>query len=1143
MRHYRSSTDFDGSLSTRPFGHIWANEWAASVEGYSLGQDGSATDWQFHAPDGTRYGFASDGSPRRSDHRYTMTVANAAYGNRKTVEDGTGKLWVFGAASIARGPQPLDEVHWPDGYKVTLLHDVNGNLSSIEDNRGQRAEFTWVLNIILNASGTEIHRTYDVTNIKVDTNYGGSTLSPEIELQYTYSAPLDFDKRFKKLTSVDLVDYADSSTELVWQYEYADRDIYPVLLTKIYDGRTDAGGALIIKSIFGYDADGIATSTEHTGGVDLNTITYNVDGTVTANNPLGKDAVYHFTDINGLNRTSQVDGIATSSCLGTTKSLDYTPNAGGAEGYVYERTERNGSITDYTRDARGLVLTKTEDATGTSPRLTTFQWDAILRLPTRRTTSQMQEDFAYSASGQLLTYTQTDVLVGSPTRTTTYGYTTLASGLEVLTTVDGPGPVGGRGVTDIVTYEYDANGNLTKTTDANGLVTEITAINAYGQPTVIKAMSGIDWGFTYDEEGRVLTTVQNTGASFAKTTTYGYDIIGQLTSMTNTLGKVWIYEYDGAKRLTQIIDPKNFKANFTYDNMGNIINTAYSKGSQSAIFTEAVEYDELGRILRTIGAQTQTWNYTHDVEDNLATITDPNSNTITNGYDALNRVVDVLDRAGGTTLSEYDDHDQQTSYTDPRSIDTTMGYNGFGDVLSEVSADRGTISYIYNNRGLVTSLTDARGIVSNYTYDDGGRLTARTFPSEPAQDLAFEYDHIGSSGANLAGVGKIFRVDDETGWTKSYFDQTIGSPSSLVHKIEGTSYNVKYDHDEEGNLLWIRYPSERTILFTYNDANEVKKVRHRLNIPDANGNYPPWTEIVKWVNYLPSGPMTTMTYNDGSLHEHLYDTSYRLISITDTNAGVTNYHKTYSYDTRDDLTSITDVLDNLMDESFTHTARQFLDTATGAYGAQDYNYDAVGNRSSLAVTQSAVLTTDTYTYPAGNNQLSQVALGGGHTRTFTYDAAGNTTFDQRTAVDGYGYTYNAANRMDTITKNGVVQAEYKYNAQGQQVVRQLNGQNITIHAIFDLDGNRIAEYNAQTGDLLNEYVWLNGRIIAAIEAGQTYYVRTDHIGRPVFSTGWSATYKPFGEFDTHTASAIWDGPSGEFILLEAHQPALPGAVV
>jgi len=39
----------------------------------------------------------------------------------------------------------------------------------------------------------------------------------------------------------------------------------------------------------------------------------------------------------------------------------------------------------------------------------------------------------------------------------------------------------------------------------------------------------------------------------------------------------------------------------------------------------------------------------------------------------------------------------------------------------------------------------------------------------------------------------------------------------------------------------------------------------------------------------------------------------------------------------------------------------------------------------------------------------------------------------------------------------------KYNAKGQQVWRQLNGQGVTIHSLYDLDGNRVAEYNGETG--------------------------------------------------------------------------------
>ena len=51
------------------------------------------------------------------------------------------------------------------------------------------------------------------------------------------------------------------------------------------------------------------------------------------------------------------------------------------------------------------------------------------------------------------------------------------------------------------------------------------------------------------------------------------------------------------------------------------------------------------------------------------------------------------------------------------------------------------------------------------------------------------------------------------------------------------------------------------------------------------------------------------------------------------------------------------------------------------------------------------LQTDTYIYPATSNQLTAVALGAVGSRAFTYDAAGNVTYDNRTG-GGYGYTYS-----------------------------------------------------------------------------------------------------------------------------------------
>ncbi len=111
-----------------------------------------------------------------------------------------------------------------------------------------------------------------------------------------------------------------------------------------------------------------------------------------------------------------------------------------------------------------------------------------------------------------------------------------------------------------------------------------------------------------------------------------------------------------------------------------------------------------------------------------------------------------------------------------------------------------------------------------------------------------------------------------------------------------------------------------------------------------------------------------------------------------------------------------------------------------------------------------------------------------------------------------------------MSLNRSLQAEYKYNALGQQVWRKLHPSGQIIHSIFDLNGNRIAEYHYAGGSstLIRRYIWMNGLPVAVVENGVTYYVRTDHIGRPIFATDsagtkvWEAPYLPFAEVLTTT---------------------------
>ncbi|MCF6273259.1 MAG: hypothetical protein L3J37_08710, partial [Rhodobacteraceae bacterium] len=1007
-----------------------------------------------------------------------------------------------------------------------LTYDANDNLATISDNKGQVAQYTW---------DETINGAYTVpviTQIEVDTNYDGAAFVPELSLSYTYSTPAFFIDQLI-LNSVSRTDIAAGQTEVIWEYGYSTDPLLgaPLKLISMRDGRLDATGqpfdfaSWTYENVDGRGFTGRANRSERFGGDGAVDLTFNADETVTQTNALGKDTITEFALVAGRYAPVSVTGVATANCLGTSKSVGYTPGAGEPEGYVYERIERNGSRTTYTRDSRGLVLAKTEDADGASPRITTYTWHANLRLPLARTTSQMSESFSYSASGLLLQYSQIDVLAGSPdngkTRTWTYAYTTLASGLEVLTSVDGPGLLA-NGVTDVTTYTYDANGNMTTETDPNGLVTSYLSFNAAGQPALVQSPDTIEWAFTYDIMGRVSSATRNPNGA-ARTINMTYDVTGQLLSYSNFTGKIWSFEYNEAKRLIKATDPEGNVATYTYNTLGNTTNVSYSNGANPATFYEDMQYDALGRIMQTTGADGQISGFSYDEEDNLVLATDPLANQTTFGYDALNRLTDTIDRAGNNSSQTFDDASQITQFTDPRNIDTGFSYNGFGDLVSETSADRGTLSYAYNDRGLASSMTDGRGIISTYKYDNGGRLTARRFPPSSSERQIFTYDLTGGSPFN---IGKLSRTRDETGLTRVRRAPN-GEIKHVRTRIDGINYITRYRLNSADLRAWTEYPSKRRIYYNYNDADNLTRLRTRIQIK-VNGSFPAWAVVVRNATYLPLGPLTSLRYGDNFTQTISYDTSYRLTRLLDKKGPTTLRDVNLGYSQRDNLTSVTDALDSLRDEGYQYSARELLANATGPWDTLDYTYDSVGNRTSKVETIGASVNTQNYAYPLTSNRLDEITEASTQVRSFTYDGAGNVISEDRLG-DIYTYTYNAANRLSSMSLNGVLQAEYKYNALGQQSWRKLVPSGQIIHSLFDLEGNRIAEYDyaGGTSTLLREYIWLGGLPVAVVEGGVVYYVRTDYIGRPVFATDstgakkvWEATYLPFGEVLATTGNPI-----------------------
>ncbi|WP_395541057.1 RHS repeat domain-containing protein [Neotabrizicola sp. sgz301269] len=1142
-RFYRSDTllvrEFEGSTNARdPLGGVWRfgfDDRMAKTTNNPYDPDDTTSYWRFRMGSGRSIHFL-DG-----DWSVKLGFGGGAFyaggtAGRALIDDGRGVVREFSSAYTS--PFPLLSVRWPDGYKISFTrgYTVQAEITKMADNRGNVADFVYEWFVVPTADRPMIKEI-------VLSRKSGSTTTAFGKIVYTYQAmtygtgdrAISIPKR-PVITGVDFVDLTTSTSHPIRRYTYEvggeGEFAWPPLLTEISDGKTDGSGQPIPFAEYSYEwspgADrsggslgrkGLSnpypvSSTLHEG--DTSPTLYGqtpLTQSLSVENPKGLTETYEFDAVESETRLKNVSVDSTVGVLATTVANTYD-----TDGLVIARIERNGSKTEFVRNSRGLVTAMTEDADGGAPRVTSYTWHSTFRLPLTRTTAGLTETFTCDANGLLLTYSQTDTKAGSPingqVRTWTYGYTSLSGSgaMKVLTSVNGPG-LTTEGVTDLTTYAYTATGDLASVTDPNGLVTSVISHNSNGQPTVVEAPDKSRWTFAYDWKGRV------TSAGFAgpgltpAISSFVYNHSDQIVSLTNSRGKTWIFEYSAARRLISSTSPEGDVASFEYDELGNVSRTEYSDGTNPATFWEETEFDGLSRILKTVGAMGQEWDFAHDVEDNLTGETDPLTYGTTHAYDALNRLISTVDRESFTTGMDYDAHDRLTEYTDPRSIETAFTYNGFGEVVTETSADRGTIQYTHDRRGLVTSRTDGRGITVNYAYDNGGRLTLIDYPSGGIGDIAFTWDQPYLGVPVDSNKGHMGRIDDGTIRMDFGHEVTATGPRVTMTALypAARSYTVVEETDFEGNATRTVYPSGREVLVDFGDDNRSSRIR----VKDGAT----YTTLLDQMTYAPNGPMISALYGDGYTQIRSYDLSYRLTGIEDALGATQLRDVSYGYEGRDNISAITDALVPGNSESFGYTPRESLASASGPYGSLGFTYDGVGNR----VSYSFVAGTDGYVYPTTSNRLTLINLATGGTRGFSYDGAGNVVAEARSGAT-HAYGYDAAGRMATFQINGFLQASYKYDAMGRQAIRTLTSGPVTIHSVFDSQGRRIAEYNETSGALIREYVWNGWEPIALIESGVVYFVRADHIGRPVFATNasgvkvWSASYLPFGEVHIATGA-------------------------
>lgn len=981
----------------------------------------------------------------------------------------------------------LTSIVFRGGYTQTLGYDANGNNTTVTDSFGRQIGFTYSSAGALLSATAPDGGVYQYQYLDQDASIDGGPANTQALSAATVLSQVIY----------PVVPPANP-VQVSYQYENTS---FPSALTGITDERG------VRFATWTYDSNGYATSSQHANGVEYTSIQYDLSGnTRTVTNAAGKQAVYHLAARQGpLMRIASIQGQASASCAASVKQYGYDSN-----GYVNQRIDAEGRTSTWTNDSKGHPLSRT-DAAGTSlARTTTMSWLSAYRVPTQIVKPGLTINLSYDGAGRLTQRQETDTTTqavpystNGQVRTWTYTYNTAG----LLATVDGPLP----GSADLTSYGYSTSGYLTSVTNALGQVTQVTSVNGLGQPLVVIDANGVETDLAYDARGRLTQYTVNPGANQARTQ-IGYDAAGDVSSITQPNGTSYTLSYDDAKRLSSIQNGAGETIQYTRNAMDGVTATAVHAGNGSIVRSAAATFDELNRLLSSIGAGGQTTGYSYDRTDNLTGVTDPLSHQYAYAYDALNRLISESGPLQYTVSYGYDAQDHRTSVTDPLGHTTSYIYDGFGDVISRTSPDTGTTVYTYDPRGLVLTRTDAAGTVTTFTYDLLGRTASTSYSTAPSETVTYGYDDV-TSGNH--GIGRRTSMTDASGSTR-YFYNALGQVTQEQRSISGVAYLTQYSYDPSGLVLSISYPSGRVVSYQRDGQG-------RITGATTQDSYTPSpVSVASGGSYMPYGPLAGFTYGNGLAYNAGYDADYRLASLATGQGATTVQNLHYGYDANGNITSITDNLDSSRNQALGYDALNRLSSASGAYGSYAYGYDAAGNRSSRTIAG----TPETYGYDSASSRL--LSISGGATRSLSYAATGQVTGDSRGVGQVYGYTLDGAGMMAAATLNGTPLLGNVYDGEQHRVEKDVPGASgYAAQYLYDRDGHLLSE--ASPGGPVRDYIWLNDRPVAQIDYNplgftQLAYLHADQVNRPQKASNpnqtlaWDGVTGPFGEAGTATGS-------------------------
>ena len=613
-----------------------------------------------------------------------------------------------------------------DIHSTYYNYDANGNLISETDWRGNVNRMTYdALNRVV--------KKINADNIVYETlHYNDNGLQIKSVDAMGQETTFTYDKNNRLLSTTDPAGHTTGKTYTRSGYVATE-----------YDGNNNI-------TDYDYDQLGRLIRTRQTVDGEEEVIKFTYDGygnMLSQTNGKGHTTSYTYNAVNLMSSKIDHEGEGVAE---KTESYKYD-----GRGNIIEKTDRNGTTLNYVYDAHNrlsqikqgddVLISRTYDANGNTLEMTdesgttTATYDSLNRVLSKNVPNMGTSTYQYDITDG---FAQGNVAekVTDPNQNVT---------ITVFDKTNRIYQVKDSENSTAVTYEYYPNGAQQKATYPNGSNTEYTynadgtlqgMLNKKADNTVMdsytyiydsaknqisksEVINGIDKGtttYTYDELNRLKTVTEPSG----KTTAYEYDKAGNRAKETVTEGEntvVTTYTYNEQERLMEEVCTENAVVttySYQYDNNGNLYSKIRSVVSPDGDGEESLEIAIIGEDADPeLGAI-----YEYDALNRLKTVYQ-GENTIVNTYNgdglrtskAVNGAVQYYLYEDGKIVLEEDGNGTETA----RNI-----YGIY--LLSRETAD-GDYTYRFNGHGDVIALTDSTGtVVASYYYDPFGVITEET---------------------------------------------------------------------------------------------------------------------------------------------------------------------------------------------------------------------------------------------------------------------------------------------------------------------------------------------------------------------------------------------------------------------------------